>query len=192
MWHDLRMKAAAALVLLLAAGCASLDRRYSEPAQGPRMVVDNQKSRSRLIGTDWYCVRDITVDGGAAWGGHGCKIKHNEKKALRLTPGRHRVVLDMISEWGEGDRDVPPVEYPLDVDASKDFAVLLRGSEPPQIVELAAEEPPQASTSTAAGAPPAGSDPFASLEKLKALYDKGVITGDEFRDKKAELLKRIR
>jgi hypothetical protein len=30
------------------------------------------------------------------------------------------------------------------------------------------------------------------LERLKALYDKGVITGDEFKEKKAELLKQIR
>lgn len=34
-------------------------------------------------------------------------------------------------------------------------------------------------------------DPFATLDKLKGLLDKGVITQDEFDSKKAEILKRI-
>lgn len=179
------------LALLIAGACRAADAPktpglYIEPARGPRMIVDNMKSRKRLLGTDRYCLREILIDGEKVFGGNSCKVKHGEKHAVRLAPGTHRIVLDTISEWGGDDPDLPPISMSLDAQAGdKDFFVVLKGAKEPEIVIL--------STSTAA-APPAepAPDPFTALERLKALYDKGVITAEEFKDKKAELLKSIR
>lgn len=183
-----------AFVLLLPAAAAPAFGRakplYVEPASGPRMTVDNMKSRKRLLGTDWYCVRDILIDGAKVFGGSACRIKHGEKKTLRLAPGPHAVVFDTVSEWGaDAAPDVPPVALTATVDAGgKDVAVLLRDAAPPEVVPLDSVD--DSTAAPAAAAAPA--DPFKSLERLKALYDKGVITGDEFKAKKAELLKEIR
>lgn len=204
----------AVVLFLPAAGARAFgkpDALYVEPAAGPRMTVDNLKNRKRLLGTDWYCVRDILIDGAKVFGGNHCRIKHAAKYVLRLAPGRHAVVFDTISEWGaDYDPDLPPISLSTTVDAGgKDLAVLLRDAAPPDVVVLDASDavlmaPPEASTaaspspsaSTAApsastAAEPAG-DPFKALERLKELYDKGVITADEFKAKKAELLKTIR
>jgi Short C-terminal domain len=202
-----------AAVLLAAASSVPAFARseplYAEPAAGPRMTVDNLKNRRRLLGTDWYCVRDILIDGAKVFGGNHCRVKHGEKKTLRLAPGRHEVVFDTISEWGaDDDPDVPPIRLTARVDADgKDLAVLLRDANPPEVVALDASDaallaPPAASTAAApspavstaafAASADAPADPFKALERLKELYDKGVITGDEFKAKKAELLKAIR
>jgi len=200
-----------ACVLLAAASAgpaAAADKLYVEPASGPRMTVDNLKARRRLLGTDWYCIREIVIDGTKVFGGNHCRIKHGEKKTLRLVPGKHQIDFDTISEWGaDYEPDVPPIVLSTTVEAGdKDLAVLLRDAEPPEIVLLEASDAPllAPAPSTATAASPAAavstgtavstgavSDPYKALERLKELYDKGVITGDEFKEKKAELLKTI-
>lgn len=40
-------------------------------------------------------------------------------------------------------------------------------------------------------APPAADDPIAQIERLAALRDKGIISGEEFDHKKADLLGRM-
>lgn len=197
-----------AAALCAAPASARTAALYSEPASGPRLTVVNQKNRKRLFGTDWYCVREIRVDGAAVFGGDRCRIKHGETKTLRLAPGRRRVDFDTVPDWGaEGDPGVPPpILLTATVDAGdKDLTVLLRDADPPAVFATAVPEAapsaaPAASTTTASTPPvqpPAAStaaaapDPFKSLERLKDLYDKGVITEDEFKAKKAELLKSI-
>lgn len=206
-----------AVLLIAAPAAARTEPLYSEPAAGPRLTIDNLKARRRLLGTDWYCIRDVSIDGVKVFGGNHCRIKHGEKKTLRLSPGRHELVFDTISEFGaDYEPDVPPIVLSTAVVAGdRDLAVLLRDADPPDVVALDEADvaligAPAASTSTAAApavstvplpapapAPaastaPAKEDPFKSLERLKELYDKGVITGDEFKAKKAELLKSIR
>lgn len=206
-----------ALVLSAAAAAPAAARLalYVEPAAGPRMTIDNLKLRKRVLGTDKYCIREVTIDGARVFGGDQCRVKHGEKKTLRLAPGPHEIVFDTISQWGTYTEPYfPPIELKAKVDAAdKDFAVLLRDSQPPEVVTLeagdaallaassaAAPAPPAPAVSTgaAAGAQPpaapaaAAPDPFSSLVRLKELYDKGVITEDEFKAKKAELLKQIR
>ena len=55
----------------------------------------------------------------------------------------------------------------------------------------APSEMPEPSGDGHAPAVAGGSDPFAALEKLAALRERGIVDDDEFRAKKAELLKRI-
>lgn len=174
---------------------------YVEPDQGPRMTVDNLKNRKRLLGTDWYCVRDILIDGQKVFGGNRCQIKHGEKHSLRLAPGKHTIVLDTVSEWGGDDPDIAPMLLTLDAEAGdKDFLLILKDARKPEILSL--ESGDQALTLPSASSPAAASsssaepgpetDPYKTLERLKLLYDKGVITAEEFKDKKTEILKTIR
>ncbi len=192
-------------LLLCAVVTQAAPRRYAEPAQGPRMIVDNNKNRRRILGTDWYCVREIVIDGAKVFGGNHCQVKHGEKHAVRLAPGKHQIVFDTISEWGDGDPDLAPIALSLDADVGdKDFLVLLKDAKAPELVSLEADDrdlmrPPTRSTApvalTAAPSPipaEAAKDPFKTLERLKVLYDKGVITAEEFKEKKAELLRSIR
>jgi hypothetical protein len=186
--------------VLLAAVPAALAREalYVEPAAGPRLTVENEKARRRLLGTDEYCIRDMTIDGVRVFGGNRCRVKHGERKTLRLAPGPHRIGFDTIPQWGsQGDPGVPPpILLSAAVQAAdKDLTVILRETDPPVIIADAAPAPPAVSSapeSSPAVSTVAASDPFTSLERLKALYDKGVVTEDEFKAKKAELLKEIR
>lgn len=172
------------LLLLLALPAAAKKGGYVEPAEGPRMIVDNMMERKRIMGVDKFCVRDIFIDGVKVFGGFKCSVKHGQKHALRLGPGKHRVMLDMISEFGENAEE-PAVRHAFDLELKGDMLVLLRDMKEPEVsafVEPKEEDIPPA---------PEG-DPFAKLERLKQLYDKGVITADEFKEKKAQLLKQIR
>lgn len=91
----------------------------------------------------------------------------------------------------------------LDVEAGeKDFLLILKDAREPEVASLESGDkalmlPPASSTATASSPsaepePGPGPDPYKTLERLKALYDKGVITAEEFKDKKAEILKTIR
>lgn len=194
--HSMRLPSVIAMLLI--AGVCHAGELYVEPEAGPHMTVDNMKCRKRLLGTDWYCVRNIVIDGKKVFSGNKCRVKHGEKHAVRLAPGKHRIVLDTISEWSNDDPDLPPINFKFDAEAGeKDFVVSLKDALEPEIVFLesgdkALMSPPAVSTASAqAAAEPAG-DPFKALERLKELYDKGVITVEEFKAKKAELLKTIR
>jgi hypothetical protein len=193
-----------ALLLFCALSARAVDKPvlYAEPAQGPLMTVDNMEKRERMITWDWYCVREILIDGVKVFGGDRCQVKHKTKRSLRLTPGKHHVVFDTISELGD-DPDLPVITLPLDVEAgAADFLVLLRDTRKPELVVLDAAVPAASPAKTpapsgepasaAAVAGGAAGDPYKALERLKELYDKGVITADEFKEKKTELLKTIR
>lgn len=187
-----RLLIGAALLASSSVSAASArETLYAEPAAGPRMTVENLKERKRVLGTDLYCIRDILVNGVKVFGGNRCRVKHGEKTALRLTPGRHELVFDTFSEWGTDDQPgVPPVALTATVRAAgKDLTVVLRGDEPPEVAATG-EPAPDVSTGTSVSSG-AASDPFKTLERLKKLHDEGVITDDEFKAKKAELLKSI-
>lgn len=62
---------------------------------------------------------------------------------------------------------------------------------PVAIDRLAVVEPSAAPAAMPASPPASGDDPFAALERLAALHERGIVDDDEYRAKKAELLARI-
>lgn len=171
-------------------------RLYSEPAGGASIVFDNQKQKRRLLGRDNYCIREILVDKAPVFGGFKCRVLFGQKHTLILSPGKHAVMIDTASEWGE-DPDLPPERFFLDIEvADSDLVVTIKDGKDPEVRRWSPPAP-ALSTATAMGAPPAqgaedGQDSFVKLEKLKRLLDMGIITKEEFEEKKKELLRSIR
>lgn len=169
---------------------------YAQPASGVSVVFDNQKQKRRLMGRDNYCIREIIVDKAPVFGGFQCRVRFGQKHPLILSPGKHAVEIDTASEWGD-DPDLPPERFFMGIEvADSDLVVTIKDGKDPEVGRWSPPAP-ALSTATAMGTPPAqgaqdSQDSFVKLEKLKRLFDMGVITKEEFEEKKKELLRSIR
>lgn len=179
---------------------------YTEPASGASVVFDNQKQKRRLLGKDTYCIREIIVDKAPVFGGFQCRVGFGQKHTLILSPGKHTISFDTASEWGT-DPDLPQERFSMSIKvADADLVVTVKDGKDPEVsrwippvpdsipaTTTAGGTPPASTAPPAAGLPPeGGGDSFAKLEKLKRLFDMGIITKEEFEEKKKELLRSIR
>lgn len=179
-----------AMCLCLLLGCAEIREdvsiftvtgEYQEPVEGLYLVVRNEMTYKTLWGPETLEIQFVRIDGKYVKFPQGKKtIPYSEEIRVRIAPGEHRVAV-YLKEEGYG-------YITINIDASTND-ILLKATCPfPgswRLTEYILKKTEKEPTTTEG-------DTFKKLEKLKELYDKGIISKDDYEKKRKELLDNIR
>lgn len=153
---------------------------YQEPPSGPYLIVSNKMTYKTLFGRGKIRIDYIRIDGKYIGGtGKEARINYGEEKKVHISPGKHRIAIY------PRDYDY----YATHVEVSNNDILFkctcpLPGTYKVTMYTLEREQEKESAISQ--------DDPFKKLEKLKELYDKEIISENEYESKKQEILEKIK
>jgi hypothetical protein len=182
--------------ILAFSGCAAMNsvRRWSgpeyhqEPGAGPRgrIVLRNSAVVPLKVEIDGRTVVFNPRANPALYADtktHPLALSEHQDRAVNVSTGTRGIRIAAFDQLSSPDQETIMVAdgdvFEVAVESG------MSGLAPKAKVDKISGRP------AAAAAQPAGDDVFTTLEKLKALRDKGVLSEEEFAAKKLELLKKI-